>query len=827
VLLTAAVLAAGLFVGTAVLVRTHQQRQAPQYRPGERNADITQSLARNLPPDVPQPVFVDVTAEAGLGDFRTFAGARTSQLPEDTGPGVAWGDYDNDGDDDVFLVSAGGPLGTPAERLAPSALYENVGNGRFRRLAGFPEPRIIGTGAAWGDYDGDGLLDLAVSGYDTLLLLRNEGGRFTPDSRFKSRKGFWTGLAWGDYDNDRRLDLYVCGYVQYVETAPGQAAVATEQYGRTVPFTLNPASYEPQPNLLFHNAGGGRLVESAARLGVANPEGRSMSALWHDFDDDGWLDLYVANDISDNVLYRNLKGRFTDISHPAWVADHRGAMGLASGDWNRDGDDDLFVTHWLAQENALYDSHLIDAGKLRFADAADAVGLGQIALPMVGWGTEFLDFDSDGWLDIAVANGSTVEADGSPKTLVPQHPFLFWNRRGEHFFDVAPQAPALAAPRVARGLAVSDYDADGDPDVLLAHSGGVQLLRNDTPQRHWIQIDLRARPDAGGPAIVARGASAVAHTGPSRMRRSVTTASYLSQSTGTLHFGLGDATQVDKLSVRWRAGAVADYGPLDAGRRWIITEGEAEPREHAPAANAPERPVATPPPDRERIVAFWGRHRAAMHALKVERNHAKAAGLFEQALALDPAHEDTRYYLATALAAVGDTDRALREYAEMNRANARSHRSLAAWGRLRAVTSRNAGDLEAAEDALGRAHDLNPEETGALLMLGEVALMRGQSATAERRLRNVAQANARSTGAFFLLGYVRWKARDVTQAREYLGRARESLGPDWKPSGATAEGDVAGSTSHASTLLSRFWEGWDGSAAPARSFGPLDRYLTR
>lgn len=827
VVVTAVLLMAGFTIGAVVLVRAYRQNQTAQYRPGEANADITASLARDLPPDVARPVFADVTAEAGLGDFITFAGARTSQLPEDMGPGVAWGDYDNDGDDDVFLVSAGGPIGAPAEKLAPSALFENLGNGRFQRVADFPEPRIIGMAAAWGDYDGDGWIDLAVSGYNALLLFRNDRGRFTLDAKFANRPGFWSGLAWGDYDNDRRLDLYVCGYVQYVEAGSTRAA-ATQQYGRSVPFTLNPASYEPQANLLFHNTGRGTLVETAARLGVANPEGRSLSALWHDFDDDGWIDLYVANDISDNVLYRNVNGRFTDISHPAWVADYRGAMGLASGDWNRDGDDDLFVTHWVAQENALYDSHAKQSGALRFADAADTVGLGQVALPMVGWGTEFLDFDSDGWLDLVVANGSTFETETAPKALVPQRPFLFWNRRGEHFYDVAPLAAPLSTAHVARGLGVSDFDGDGDLDVLIARNGGgVQLLRNDTSAGQWIQVVLRSRASADGPVVVARGAAAVAQAGAAAIRRSVTSASYLSQSTSTLHFGLGIATQVDKLTVRWRAGAVTEYGPLAAGRRWEITEGDPTPKESTRAATAAATGVAAPASERDRIVAFWDRHRAAMHALKSENNPAKAAGLFEQALAIDPTHEDARFYLATALAAQGNTDGALQQYDRMNRTNARSHRSLTGWARLRALTSRGPADLAAAEEALNRAHDLNPEETGALVMLGEIALMRGQRTVAERRLKAVVQANARAAGALFLLGYVRWKANDAEHAREYLELARTALGPEWKPAGSTAEGDVAVTVSHAATLLSRFWDQWDGAARPSPSYTSLDAYLRR
>jgi Tfp pilus assembly protein PilF len=825
VLWTAALLTAALVAGAALLFRAYRQRQPALYRPGEANAEITESLARDLPPEAARPVFVDVTGDAGLSDFSTFSGARTSQLPEDMGPGAAWGDYDNDGDDDLFVVSGGGPLDAPVEQLAPSALFENLGNGRFRRVAAFPEPRIVGMGAAWGDYDGDGWLDLIVTGYNALLLFRNDRGTFLLDSRFKTRDGFWAGAAWGDYDNDGRLDLYICGYVKYVKASPGQTIVS-QQYGKAVPYTLNPASYAPERNLLFHNAGRGSLVETAARLGVANPEGRSLSALWHDFDGDGWLDLYVANDISDNVLYRNVAGRFTDVSHAAWVADYRGAMGLAAADWNRDGDDDLFVTHWIAQENALYDSLLKDSATLRFVDAADTVGVGQIALPMVGWGVEFLDFDSDGWLDLAVANGSTFETEQPPKRLVPQLPFLFWNRRGEHLHDVAPLSPPLAQPHVARGLAVSDYDNDGDLDVLIARNGGgVQLLRNGTRSGRWVQVVLAARSSGDVPATVARGASAVAQVGPVRMRRAVTSASYLSQSTSVLHFGLGSAQAVDRLTVRWRGNVVTEYGPLAAGRRWEITEGDPTPREVAPASSSPPQAGAAAMDDRQRVVAFWERQRAAMQALKVEKNDAKAAGLFREALALDPAHEDTRYYLATSLAAQGDTDGALAEYKELTRVNARSHRGIAGWGRLRAMTFRTAADLAAAEDALTRAHDLNPEETGTLLVLAEIALMRGDRRLAEQRLEAACQANPRAAGGLFLLGYLQWKAKNPERARQYLDRARQALGPDWKPAGTTAEGDVRGATRPESTPLSRFWDEWDGSPALPAAYTRLDAYL--
>jgi hypothetical protein len=794
-----------------------------------------------VPAEAPPPKLTDVTREAGLGAFRTFAGERSSQLPEDMGSGAAWGDYDGDGDDDLFLVASGGSLDAPAQERAPSALFENLGDGTFRHVAGFPETRVVGMGAAWGDYDGDGRLDLVVTGYDTLRLFRNGEGGFTRVAALAERPGFWSGVSWADYDRDGDLDLYVCGYVQYRADAKSRSRVS-RQYGSSVPYTLNPASFTPERNLLFRNDGRGGFREVARELGVDNPEGRSMSALWHDFDDDGWLDLYVANDISDNVFYWNRKGRFEDVSHAAWVADYRGAMGLAAGDWNRDGDDDLFVSHWLAQENGLYDSMVKDlaeggagrfaAGNLRFADIADQVGLGQIALPMVGWGTEFADLDGDGWLDLVVANGSTLQEEGDPRRLKPQLPFLFWNRSGEHFHDLAPASPPLATPHVARGLAVSDYDRDGDLDVLIVHHGeGVQLLRNDMQAGRWIEVVLRSRPAPGRtPHGFAEGASLVARASGTELRRAAGGASYLSQSTRTVHFGLGAAGRVDELAVRWPDGRRARYGPLEAGTRWEVRQDEAAARRAAPPSRATDAPAAVssgPGTDRERVLAFWAAHRGGMHALKVEADHAKAAGLFRQALALDPRHEDARYYLANCLAAQGDTAAALAQLEELMRLNDRSHRSYMRWGWLRASTAASDADLAAAERALDAAHRINPEETGALLLLAEVALLRGDEASARQRLEAVCRTNPRAAGALFLLGYLDGRRGDPAATRARLAQAREALGPDWTPRGATTEGDVRRRAHEDASLLAFAWQRWDGTPDPRRAFASLEKRLAK
>ncbi len=850
---TLAVLAfAGIAAGTAIYLKS----RPPQYRPDEQSADITSDLARNLPPDAPKPRFTDVTRAAGLDKFRNFAGHRSSEMPEDIGPGLAWGDFDNDGDDDLFLVSVGGTMSLPDTQLLPCAFYENLGDGTFRVFSNFPETRIRGTGAAWGDYDGDGFLDLVVSGYNALRLFHNEpaeggGRRFVRDTRFPEPAGFWTGVSWGDYDNDRAPDLYVCGYIHYV-VSDADRNTSSMQVGAKVPFTLNPASFNGGTNLLLRNNRDGTFTDVAAALNVQNPQGRSLGGLWHDFDLDGRLDLYVANDISDNIFFRNTGGRFEDISHPALVADYRSAMGLAVGDYDRDGDDDMHVTHWVAQENALYDNTWVDfnvkppAGgssaatnkyPLRFMDISDMKGLGQIALPYVGWGTEFVDFDGDGWLDLAVANGNTLEDDEtSPRRLKPQEAFLLWSRRGEYFYNLAPLHPGLSEKHNSRGLAVADFDNDGDMDLAIADLGeGVRLFRNEMQAGHWLKIRLRSRNHRGDATGFGDGSTVIAHlAGGVALRRSVSSVSYLSQSSRTLHFGLGPATKVERVEIRWHAGGTNVFENLDADASYEIIEGDRKPRKRAGIGNQKPELRSTPgvapaatagTRDKQRLLDFWNKQRAAMNAMKVEKDNARAIGLFREALALDPAHEDSLYYLATCLASTGDTGGALTTLAKLKRISPQSQRAFAQWGNLRAISAKSPADLQAAEESLARAHAINPEETGALLILGEVALLRGDHKLADERLAAACRTNPKAVGGFFLRGYLAWKRGNDAGAKKLLEETRTALGKEWQPKGATSEGDVKQKQHVEKTPLTRFWESWDGSIEPARAFAGPDEHL--
>ncbi len=812
-------------------------------KPGEDLADITRSLARDLPSDAPYPEFSDVTQAAGLGDFRTFLGERSSQLPEDMGSGVAWGDFDNDGDDDLFLVAAGGTLTAAREAWAESMLFENRGDGTFSRVMDFPETRILGMGAAWGDVDGDGWLDLVVSGYNSLRLYRNraskqpdfaagtEARRLVRDESFADLPGYWAGVSWADFDNDGDLDLYVCGYVKYEEAEPGHNR-SSMQSGTSVPYTLNPASFEPERNLLFRNDGSGNFTEEALLYGVSNPEGRSLAAIWHDFDADGRLDLYIANDISDNALLLNRGDSFEDVSLAAWVADYRGAMGLTVGDWNRDGDDDLFVTHWIAQENALYDSRLLEnaaAGndQLTFADLAAPLGLGQIALHSVGWATEFADFDADGWLDLVVANGSTLEANAPTRHLKRQPTMLLWNRRGEYFHDLAPLHDLLATPRLGRGLALSDYDLDGDLDILMVElDSGVRLLRNEIEQGHWIALRLR---DPGRSTGRGEGSTTIVRAGGIELRRTVGGTSYLSQSSLSLHVGLGDLDRVDEVEVQWLGGKSETFTGVEVDAIWELVRGRKEATRVSPALHpaTASQGIATvlSQEEKERLLEFWKTQRSAMDAMKVDGDTERAITLFKRALALNPEHADSRYYLGNLLWTRGDRDRGLAELDALRRQIPMSHRAHKQWGVLRAMSASGPGDLADAATALERAHEINQEETGSLLALGEIAILQGQTEPARQRLEWVCRTNPRAVGGFYLRAYLAHRGGDPTASTELLRTAQAARGPEWKPPGAAAEGDVHRRMYIETSPLSRFWQSWDGIADPAVAFEPLESFL--
>ena len=494
--------------------------------------------------------------------FPHFSGVRKSLLPEDMGSGLAWGDYDNDGDDDLFAVNFSGDIveGVPSGK---SSLFRNDGDGTFKDVASAVgiDASIFGMSPTWADFDNDGDLDLYITAYGDNVLLRNDNGQFTNvstqagvnDNRFSA------GASWADYDGDGDLDLYVTNYVDFIYDVSDERA-AQRQYGAEVPFTLNPSSYAAQPNSLYQNNGDGTFTDVATEAGVDDKEGRSLGATWFDFEGDGDLDLYVANDVSKNGVYQNNgDGTFTDIGAISLAADYRGAMGLAVGDVDTDGDSDLVVTHWVAQENALYENMLGEWGdktRVSFMDTAEVHGLGQISLHMVGWATGLVDLDNDGILDLWVVNGHTLEQEHNSSQLQKQEMQLFRQIEGEGFFEIGSEAcETLATPFVGRGGAHADYDNDGDIDIAVLKFGeGILLLENTSETKgHWLRVRL-SQSDKNRFAI---GATVSVRTGEIVRRKQVgVDGSYLSQHQIDVQFGLGAVGVVDELTVSWPDGSV-------------------------------------------------------------------------------------------------------------------------------------------------------------------------------------------------------------------------------------------------------------------------------
>jgi len=582
------VITVGFVIVASAALLIHRDR-TERYIPGEQVKGVTNDLARNLPADYPRVRFTDVAKQAGI-NFRHFPGTRTTQLPEDMGSGAAWGDYDADGYQDLYLADIAAPLTASPEQLAASPggnrLYHNNANGTFTDVTARAGVGYKGlcNGAAWGDYDNDGKPDLAVSCYDHLILYHNnDDGSFTDVSHkvgFDKYRGFFAGISWGDYDRDGFADLYVCRYVDY-KYDPSKVGTSSRQFTAMVPFMINPSSFPPKGNLLFHNNGHGSFTEVAKQAGVEDSQNRNLSAAWCDFNGDGWPDLYVASDVSENKLFLNLhNGRFKDVSEEAWVNEYRGSMGLGIGDFDNDGDPDIFITHWVAQGFALYQNLRYNrplkkpAGPLHFEDVAEMEGgLSSLTLSDIGWGTSFFDYDNDGRLDLFTADGSTFEDPDDSRRLLSMKNHLLWQKSPEDgFYDVGSVSGALFNEKhVGRGAAFADYDNDGAVDILVVnYQGEAQLLRNDGGAKNrWIEIRLRCtRSNRSG-----FGAQIELEAGGMKQYQQVgSQPSYLSGNSLVAHFGLGQAKQVDHLKAVFPSGLVREMENIPANQILLVSE---------------------------------------------------------------------------------------------------------------------------------------------------------------------------------------------------------------------------------------------------------------
>ena len=535
--------------------------------------------------------FVNGAAEAGLTLRNVCGEIDRTTIDETVGDGICLYDVDDDGKIDVFIPNGSRKRPFPPGQEPRSALYRNRGDGTFEDItdrAGVASKGYWAQGCVFGDYDDDGTVDLFVTGIGRYILYRGlGGGRFkdvTASSGLKGR-GWSTGAAFGDYDRDGRLDLYVSHYVDYDASSPPLPAPGSLKncFYKGAPVICGPGGLKPSIGRLFHNEGNGvfRDVTQASGL-VTRPTGYGLGAIWSDLDLDGDLDLFVANDTTPNWLYRNDGGgRFTEIgaaSGAAFTEEGRAqsGMGVDSGDYDNDGLPDLIVTNFSHDYSTLRHND----GSLLFTDVSMPSGIGLATLPMLGWGVGFLDYDNDGRRDLFIANGhvfTNIDARNLGTTW-KQTNQLFHNEGGGRFREVTNEAgPAFQELHSARGAAFGDFDDDGDTDIIVNNMDEPpSLLRNDGDHRaHWIGFRLLgARRNRG-----AVGARVIVRAGSLHQVQEIHAgSSHNSSSDPRLLFGLGAATSVDRIEIRWPLGRVQVLGGLPVDRYHTLREPDAASR---------------------------------------------------------------------------------------------------------------------------------------------------------------------------------------------------------------------------------------------------------
>ena len=591
-----ALLSLSLWHATAQKPDSGQRQEPTGVASGSPHAPVKDAKSRPITAggfvdDAPF-VFADITQQSGLGKFRHRSGtSEKATILETPGSGVALLDYDNDGWLDVYLLNGSTFAALEGKEPAPRAmLFHNNHDGTFTDVtdkAGVANERW-GFGVAVGDYDNDGWSDLYVANFGKNRLYRNNhDGTFTDVAeRAGVTVGGWsTGPTWGDYDHDGLLDLFVPVYVKFDPKHPpvgGQGGVSLSacQY-RGAQFSMcGPRGLPGESDHLFHNNGDGTFTDVSEKAGVADQKGYyGLASVFVDVDDDGWLDLAVANDSVPRYLYRNRQnGTFEDISYLSGFAlTNEGlaqaSMGIAVGDYNRDGRVDFLITTFSDDYKTLYRN---DGGN-SFSDVTYRAGLGSPTIPFLGWGTGFLDYDNDGLPDAFLANGhvypSVDQRDWG--TTWAQRPQLFRNVDGTKFQEVLPATGSgLADVIPARGAAFGDLFNDGHIDVVLNNLDSVPaLLRNvDRNDNHWIAFKLVGGAKSPRDAIAAKVFVSAAGV---RQRADVFSGgSYGSSSDPRLHFGLGSASKVERVEIHWPSGRKEEIVVPDVDRIVTVVEGQ-------------------------------------------------------------------------------------------------------------------------------------------------------------------------------------------------------------------------------------------------------------
>ncbi|MEO5822255.1 MAG: CRTAC1 family protein [Vicinamibacteraceae bacterium] len=534
----------------------------------------------------PRFAFTDIAARAGVTARNVHGGERANRyLLETTGSGAATFDYDGDGWTDIFLVNGSTIAGFPQGAAPTSHLYRNRRDGTFEDVSQASGLALAGwgQGACAGDYDNDGDEDLFVTFWGRDRLMRNRGdGTFEQASQaagIESVRTRWgTGCAFLDYDRDGQLDLFVANYIDFdMATAPVPESGLCRYKGLSV--ACGPPGLPGAKNVLYRNVGAGRFADVSVASGITAASGTyGLGVSTLDFDDDGWVDLYVANDSSPSALYRNNRnGTFTDIALQAGCAysqDGRpqAGMGVAVGDYDRDGRVDIFKTNFAGDTSTLY----ANTGTGLCDDRTYAGGIGRNTR-WLGWGVAFVDLDLDGWLDLFLVNGHVYPEVEQVKTEAGyRQPKVVYRNRGDGRFDdvsAALGAP-VTIPRASRGAAFADLDNDGDVDVVVNNMHDVpELYRLDrTEPGHWLILRLRG-VQSNRSAIGARvrlTAGGVTQVGEVRGG-----GSYFSQNDLRVHFGLAAAGQADRIVVRWPNGREETWRAVEADRILTLSEGSA------------------------------------------------------------------------------------------------------------------------------------------------------------------------------------------------------------------------------------------------------------
>jgi len=540
-----------LFVGSLALAQT---TSSPVPTGSEAQSSVKSTIR-----------FEDASDKAGINFTHSFGSAKLGSLLEGTGAGCVWFDYDNSGRQSLYVVN-GRPLDDSThpyplkEKPVPpphNHLYRNDGNGHFTDItekSGL-DPDMYAVAVTAADYDNDGYVDLLVTGYNKTILYHNDGnGHFTDVTAKAGIKidGWTISSTWLDYDKDGCVDLFVGRYVKF--DPKYRAYYAADNYP-------GPLDYEGETNKLYHNNCNGTFTDVSEKSGISAFVGRTMGVTAADFDNDGWDDIYVANDRTENFLFHNKHdGTFEEIANDSGTAygqngESTSSMGPVFADLEGRGILDLFVS------DGHYNRMLRNTGMMTFDDIGAGNGVSQANAQYVSWGTGVYDFDNDGHLDVLIFHGGLIH-------LIPQEHTLFQGLGNGRFADVSESAGAVLNERtVARGACFADYDADGKVDAFLVNLGArAKLVHNVSPGRaHWVAIKLVGAMRAGdngsaaGPSAKSNrdgiGAKVEIFAGTRHeLQERVAESGYLSQNEASLHFGLGGATTIDKIIVKWPSG---------------------------------------------------------------------------------------------------------------------------------------------------------------------------------------------------------------------------------------------------------------------------------